>query len=87
MIFVWVGKKVAVVNKSLALLKAQEFLAKLKYPSWTPIQKVTEGSESVQFKQYFATWRETNLLTVQHKIKNGKGYSRITFIVRRLICF
>lgn len=72
-IFVWVGKKSSTDDKAHAILKAQEFISKNKYPSWTQIHRIVEGAESVQFKQYFSTWREVQQVTIQHKHINGKG--------------
>lgn len=71
----WIGKNATTEDKSHAMIKAQEFIARNKYPSWTQIHRVVEGAETVQFKQYFASWRETQQLVVRHKRNAGKGGS------------
>lgn len=72
-IFVWIGKEAIIDDKSHAMVKAQEFIAKLKYPSWTQIHRVVEGAEPVLFKQYFATWREMQPHRINHKRIAGNG--------------
>lgn len=69
----WIGKDATIEDKSHAMIKAQEFIATFKYPSWTQIHRVVEGAETVQFKQYFAAWREKEQLVVRHKHIAGKG--------------
>lgn len=38
-----------------------EFIQTKKYPSWTPVHRIVENSESAPFKQYFATWRDIGM--------------------------
>lgn len=60
-IFVWVGKGATQKEKTDAMAKAQEFLRTKKYPAWTQIHRIVEGSESAPFKQYFDTWRDAGM--------------------------
>ncbi|XP_037040154.1 gelsolin-like isoform X1 [Bradysia coprophila] len=71
-IFVWIGKEASTEDKALAMSKAQEFITANKYPNWTQLHRIVEGAEPVQFKQYFATWRESQQHRIQHKKIAGK---------------
>lgn len=51
-IFVWIGKEAATEDKALAMMKAQEFIAKNNYPSWTQIHRVVEGAEPVKYTTF-----------------------------------
>ncbi|KAK3931726.1 Gelsolin [Frankliniella fusca] len=56
-IYVWVGRKSTKDEKLESMKKGEKYLADNKYPSWTKIQRVVEGSEPAGFKQYFGDWR------------------------------
>lgn len=45
----------------LFLIPTPEFIQTKKYPTWTPVHRVVEGTESAPFKQYFATWRDVGM--------------------------
>lgn len=51
-IFVWIGKDADPDDKSHAMIKAEEFIAKNKYPNWTQIHRIVEGAEPVH-KSFF----------------------------------
>lgn len=72
-IYVWVGRGATQKEKTDAMAKAQEFLRTKKYPAWTQIHRIVEGSESAPFKQYFATWRDAGMSHTR-LIRSALGY-------------
>ncbi|KAJ8705038.1 hypothetical protein PYW08_012358 [Mythimna loreyi] len=55
-VYIWMGSGVdADVRKAYHDISDKYFEAK-NYPSWVNVTKVTEGSESSTFKQYFTNW-------------------------------
>lgn len=59
-LFAWIGKGASPDEKSQAMVRAQGFISTNNYPSWTRVRRVVEGAEPAPFKQYFASWRDTN---------------------------
>lgn len=57
-IYVWIGKKATTQEKQAALKNGEEFIKQNKYPSWTPITRVVEGTENTPFKKYFSDWKD-----------------------------
>lgn len=54
-IYVWVGKKATEQEKKQSISRAQGFLQTKKYPTWTKVTRIVEGTETAPFKQYFFT--------------------------------
>ncbi|KAI7694632.1 hypothetical protein SSS_01714 [Sarcoptes scabiei] len=67
-LWVWVGKKATQKEKSSALKFAMELIKKKKYPENTPVTKVIEDEESVEFKSLFESWK----MTEAEKITNAR---------------
>ncbi|XP_063704952.1 gelsolin, cytoplasmic-like isoform X2 [Culicoides brevitarsis] len=59
-LFAWIGKNATPDEKKHVMVRAQGFIATNNYPKWTNVRRVVEGAEPAPFKQYFASWRETN---------------------------
>ncbi|XP_067617390.1 gelsolin isoform X2 [Eurosta solidaginis] len=72
-IYVWVGRRATQAEKTDAMNKAQEFLRTKKYPAWTQVHRVIEGSEPAPFKQYFATWRDAGMAHTR-LVRSAMGY-------------
>ncbi|ELR12318.1 gelsolin repeatcontaining protein [Acanthamoeba castellanii str. Neff] len=55
-IFIWVGKKSDWESKASGIMLADDFLTMFERPSWTPMTRMLEGTETVLFKSKFANW-------------------------------
>lgn len=58
--YVWVGKKATQKERSSAMKFAMELIKKKGYPENTPVTKVTDGQETVEFKSLFESWKMTD---------------------------
>ncbi|OTF70084.1 Group 16 mite allergen-like protein (Gelsolin-like), partial [Euroglyphus maynei] len=67
-LWVWVGKKATQKERQSAIKYAMELINKKKYPNNTPVTKVMDGDESVEFKSLFESWQ----MTEQEKITNAR---------------
>ncbi|KYQ88824.1 protovillin [Tieghemostelium lacteum] len=59
-LFVWSGKETSMETRSLAYASALDLMHDDKKPVWTPVTKMTQGSENTLFKDKFkkGTWGE-----------------------------
>ncbi|XP_050417985.1 advillin isoform X1 [Patella vulgata] len=55
-IWVWIGKKASSKEKKEAMRNALGFVTKKEYPSKTPVTRVVENGEPVEFKCLFRDW-------------------------------
>ncbi|XP_045783494.1 gelsolin-like [Maniola jurtina] len=62
-VYVWLGKDVDPEVKQSYNNIAQQYLEVKNYPAWVPVTRVSEGSESCTFKQYFHTWDSVKPVT------------------------
>lgn len=60
-IWVWLGKKASNKDRIDAIRNAHGFVKKKNYPTHTPICKVIEGGEPLEFKCLFSSWQEQDL--------------------------
>ncbi|KAH7637899.1 actin depolymerizing venom protein gelsolin 1 isoform X1 [Dermatophagoides farinae] len=67
-LWVWVGKKATQKERQSAIKYAMELINKKKYPNNTPVTKVLEGDESVEFKSLFESWQ----MSEQEKITSAR---------------
>lgn len=66
-VFVWIGAKASSTERKGSMVYAQKFLKGedgKKRPKWTPVTRVTMGSEPTSFTSKFKVWEPVN------KIKN-----------------
>ncbi|XP_045472263.1 advillin isoform X1 [Harmonia axyridis] len=63
-IWIWVGRKAADKEKTIALRNARGFVKKKKYPSYTKVTRVVEDHEPYEFKMLFSCWND------ESKMKN-----------------
>ena len=47
-IYAWIGKEASDAERKNAMIHAQGFIAKQKKPNWTPVTRVTQGSEPMR---------------------------------------
>lgn len=52
-VFIWIGKKSDVKEKTKAFQYAMDYVKKTGKPSYVPITRVVEGNENVNFKNFF----------------------------------
>ncbi|XP_013369161.1 PREDICTED: villin-like protein isoform X2 [Chinchilla lanigera] len=55
-IYVWRGSRSGLQEKKAAFSRAVGFIRAKGYPTYTSVEVVNEGAESVAFKQLFRTW-------------------------------
>ncbi|KAL1516715.1 hypothetical protein ABEB36_000590 [Hypothenemus hampei] len=56
-VFVWVGRRATSQEKKESLKKADLYLSEHQRPSWTHVQRITQGSEPASFTQFFRSWQ------------------------------
>ncbi|ENN79901.1 hypothetical protein HUJ04_003671 [Dendroctonus ponderosae] len=56
-VFVWVGRRASAQEKRESMKKADAYLAEHKRPSWTHVERVSQGAEPAAFTQLFRTWQ------------------------------
>jgi hypothetical protein len=61
-IFAWIGKEASGGEKLHSMKYATEFIAKEGLPDWTPVSRISEGTEAQTFKQYFPHWKDALIL-------------------------
>lgn len=57
-IWVWVGKRASPNERTEAMRNAQGFIKKKGYESFTPVTRVIDGGEPMEFKSLFRLWRD-----------------------------
>ncbi|KAN0025593.1 hypothetical protein ACTFIU_002032 [Dictyostelium citrinum] len=74
-LYVWLGKASANDQRSVAMANAMDLLHDDNRPSWTPIVKMTQGSENTLFKDKFkkGSWGEYVNDNFEKKPITGKG--------------
>ncbi|KAN0036848.1 hypothetical protein ACTFIV_002162 [Dictyostelium citrinum] len=74
-LYVWLGKASANDQRSVAMANAMDLLHDDNRPSWTPIIKMTQGSENTLFKDKFkkGSWGEYVNDNFEKKPITGKG--------------
>lgn len=70
-IWVWVGKQASQKERMEAMRNAQGFSKKKNYPASTPVTRVIDGGEPVDFKALFKSWKEKN-----QSVGMGKTFTR-----------
>ncbi|KAM6176834.1 villin-like protein [Erethizon dorsatum] len=55
-IYVWRGRRSSLQEKKAAFSRAVGFIKAKGYPTYTSVEVVNDGAESVAFKQLFRTW-------------------------------
>lgn len=71
-LFVRVGKNSSKETKLQNLKVAVNYLRSKKYPDYTQVTMVTQGSEMALFKQLFVDWPQKSLLE-QRTYTSGRG--------------
>ncbi|XP_015782794.1 adseverin isoform X2 [Tetranychus urticae] len=69
-IWVWIGKGATPKERIESMRNAQGFIIKKNYPNHTPVTRVIDGGEPIDFKSLFKSWNEAN-----STIGLGKTYS------------
>lgn len=59
-IWVWVGKQASKKERTEAMRNAQGFIKKKGYPNTTPVARVIDGGESMEFRALFNAWQDPN---------------------------
>ncbi|EAL69180.1 hypothetical protein DDB_G0276453 [Dictyostelium discoideum AX4] len=74
-LYVWLGKASANDQRTVAMANAMDLLHEDNRPSWTPIIKMTQGSENTLFKDKFkkGSWGEYVNDNFEKKPITGKG--------------
>lgn len=70
-IWVWVGKKASMKERTEAMRNAQGFIKKKAYPNHIQVTRVIDGGEPSEFKAQFRSWRDavpTPTIGKQHNI-------------------
>ncbi|XP_044051708.1 gelsolin-like isoform X2 [Siniperca chuatsi] len=57
-IFVWKGKDANTEERRAVLKSSEQFIHKMKYPTYTQVQVLPEHGETPLFKQFFKDWRD-----------------------------
>ncbi len=57
-VYVWTGKATSKEARAHAMILGQQYLASAGRPDWTPISRVSEGTEAPAFKALFKHWAE-----------------------------
>lgn len=57
-VWIWVGRLAHAVEKSEAIRNARGFVKKKKYPFQTPVVRVIDGYEPVEFMNLFSKWSD-----------------------------
>lgn len=60
-IWVWVGKKASPKERVEAMRNAYGFAKKKQYPNHTPVSRVVEHGEPVEFKALFLNWTDKDI--------------------------
>ncbi|XP_066147749.1 actin depolymerising venom protein gelsolin 1 [Euwallacea fornicatus] len=74
-VFVWIGRKATSQEKKESMKKADAYLAEHKRPSWTHVERVSQGAEPAPFTQYFRTWQSIG--EVRTRIVRSAGQPRL----------
>ncbi|XP_055329268.1 villin-1-like [Paramacrobiotus metropolitanus] len=80
-IWVWIGKKATKTERTEAMRNAQGFINKKGYPPGTPIVRVIDGGEPVEFKGLFKGWHEKHQVAGTG-LSKGHSFNRIAQTVQ-----
>ena len=89
-LFVRVGSHVSKEQKLQNLKVAVNYLRSKKYPDYTQVTMVTQGSEIPLFKQLFVNWPQKGLNTTQKTYNVGRGVGKSfdtidNFLIKKLL--
>jgi len=56
-VWVWIGKKASSKERIEAMRNAQGFIKKKGYPDHTPVTRVIDSGEPVEFRSLFSKWK------------------------------
>ncbi|XP_037823752.1 villin-like protein quail isoform X1 [Lucilia sericata] len=59
-VWLWVGSQASQPDKTSAMGNGRAFVKKKKYPYSTPVIRVIEGHEPIEFKRLFPSWQQDN---------------------------
>ncbi|XP_055985318.1 villin-like protein [Sorex fumeus] len=60
-IYVWQGRCSSLLERRAAFSRALDFIQAKGYPTYTNVEVVNEGAESIEFQQLFQTWNKVPL--------------------------
>uniref|UniRef100_A0A7S4KLT6 HP domain-containing protein n=1 Tax=Guillardia theta TaxID=55529 RepID=A0A7S4KLT6_GUITH len=63
-VFVWVGKSAPQECRKMAMTAGMEYVSKEHRPSWTPVVRISQGTESPLFTDLFPDWPRKPLPTL-----------------------
>ncbi|KAG8222950.1 hypothetical protein J437_LFUL000245 [Ladona fulva] len=88
-IWVWVGKGASNKERVEAMRNAHGFVRKKEYPSHTPVTRVIDGAEPLEFRCLFKKWKIPNLVApgTPFKSPTGKFSSPVTKIFVLVKCY
>ncbi|XP_054992535.1 villin-like protein [Sorex araneus] len=69
-IYVWQGRRSSLLEKTAAFSRALDFIQAKGYPTYTNVEVVNEGAESIEFQQLFQTW---NKVPLENRNQNERG--------------
>lgn len=70
-IWVWIGKHASSKERVEAMRNAYGFVKKKNYPTSTPVSRVVESGEPMEFKALFKNWIDKDLTTINNKNSTG----------------
>lgn len=73
-VYIWIGSGVSSDIKKAYHQIADKYLDIKGYPSWVNVTRVSEGSESATFKQYFHDWSSTGTSQSRVITESDAGY-------------
>lgn len=82
-VFVRVGTRASKEQKLQNLKVAVNYLRSKKYPDYTQVTMVTQGSEMPLFKQLFIDWPQRSLLN-QTTYSAGRGVGKSNIVMLRM---
>ncbi|XP_071440008.1 advillin-like [Hetaerina americana] len=72
-IWVWVGQGASTKERVEAMRNAHGFVRKKEYPSHTPVTRVIDGAEPLEFRSLFAKWKLPNTASPGSLFKSPTG--------------
>lgn len=76
----WIGKKASSEERSKGMTTASNFIKEKNYPSTTPVTRVVNGAEPVEFQMLFTDWRDPNSLIGFSPQNSGTIYSHRLYL-------
>jgi hypothetical protein len=80
-IFLWIGKGANLNEKKEATARAVQYLAEHGLPANTPIERVSQGTESASFKSEFHVWDAPISFHMNAKVRYGPLPTFVCFAV------